>query len=465
MKPGWVLGITLAGLVALRFALFNDYLTFGTDMGSYLMTRTWVLGQDVMGTHTPHFRPPLIGFLLVPFTTIWGDLNGGKVLSLLLSVLPAIPFYPLVKLYVRPWIAVLAALVLVINPQNALNTSLNQITLPAMALAIWGLYELEMIRRGGKPWHLLPPVFILVGLNQTMSGLFAIMAAIYFLCCPSRRLFRGLATAFGLSLVWLPFYFSTMPVANGLYLSGHAFGLIPRWTTLAFFLPVFTLFLFFPKKIFPWMVVAMVLTFLAHFILPEEAANNIFTRGMRFISTFTILALAIGIEGIWAKLASLRLTRFVPALAIFILSWANLNWFDTFRQWADEYWVISPNSLAAVEWLENTPKDAKILTYPEALGWYIGGMVPRKWAGIDGKGIPLKAYAATQEAFDASMGWNGLATPALLKQENISYLVIDRSHWQTFDNDGTGWANLDIMPWFKKQARFGTVGVYKVEAE
>jgi len=464
VKPGWVLGIILAGLVALRFALFNEYLTFGTDMGSYLMTRTWLIGQDVVGSNTPHFRPPLIGLLLLPFTTLWGDLNGGKVLSLLLSVLPAIPFYFLVKLYVRPWIAVLAALVLVINPQNALNASLNQITLPAMSLAIWGMYVIAKLQRGeGKPWHLIPPVFLLVGLNQTMSGLFAIMAATFFLCCPSRRLFKGLATAFGLSLVWLPFYFSTMPLANGLYLPGMAFGIIPRWTTLAFFLPVLILSLFFPKKLFPWVIVALVLAFLAQLIVPEETFINIFTRGMRFVSTFTILACAMGLDWLVEKY---RISyKYIVAVALVLLSSANLLWFDTFRHWADHYWVISPDTLAAVEWLDNSPADAKVLTYPEALGWYVGGMVPRRWAGVDGEGTPLKAYAKTQEAFDASMGWDGAPTPALLKEENITYLVIDRSHWQTFDNDGTGWTNLDIMPWFKKEAQFGSVGIYRVEAE
>ena len=464
MKPGWVLGIFLVGLVALRFALYNDYLTFGTDMGSYLMTRTWVLGQDVMGTHTPHFRPPLIGILLVPFTTFWGDLNGGKVLSLLLSILPAIPFYFLAKLYVRPWIAVLAALILVINPQNALNASLNQITLPAMSLAIWGLYEMVKLQKeDGWPWRLLPPVFLLVGLNQTMTGLFAIMAVTFFLCSPSRRLFKGLAMAFVPSLIWLPFYFSTMPIANGLYLSGMSFGIIPRWTTIAFFLPVMILAFIFPKKLYPWWIIAMVLTFFAQFILPEEAVNNVFTRGMRFVSTFTILAGAIGLD--WLVDKYHMSYKYLLIIALVSLSTANLLWFDTFRYWANLYWVISPNSLAAVEWLENTPKDAKVLTYPEALGWYIGGMLPRKWVGIDGKGEPLKAYKATQDAFNASMGWWESPTPALLVEENINYIVVDRSHWQSFDNDGTGWANLDIEPWFVKQADFGPVSVYKVEVE
>ena len=470
MKPGWVLGLFLAVLVLLRFTLFNEYLSFGSDMGSYLQTRNWVLGLDPIGPTTPHFRPPLIGIFLVPFTTLLGDMNGGKALSLLLSIAPAIPMYFLARIYVRPWLAVLAALALVLNPQNALNSALNQITLPAMAFAIWGLLVMAKLQRGeGKPWHLAPPVVLMAGINQTVSGIFALMALAFFLTSPSRQLARALGLATVACLPWLWFYLPSTPIANGHFVPGANLNIIPQWTTLLLFVPVFLVFLLSPRQMLPWWAVALILTFAAQIVVAEEAINNVFQRGMRFVSIFTILALAITAEILSGKVAALKLrlqrVAVLPLLALLV--WGNSLWFSTFRNLADYYEFITPDSLQALNWLkDNTSSEAKILAYPEALGWYIGGVVPRKWAGISGRGTALAAFARVNEATITAMGWPGAgpgAGPGALGQEGIDYVVVDRNSWQTFN--GPDWEALDTFPWFVKEAQFGTVGIYRLEAE
>lgn len=466
MKPGLALGLLLLALVVLRFTLFHEYISFGSDMGSYFQTRNWVLGQDPIGPTTPHFRPPLMGILLIPITAILGDMNGGKALSLLLSIAPAIPMYFLIRLYVRPWLAVLAALALVLNPQNALNTALNQITLPAMSFAIWGLYVLADLHQGrAKLWHLAIPVTLTAGVNQTVAGVFAIMALSSLAVAPSWRVARALGLAALSCLPWLWFYLPSIPFANGHFVPGGNWAIIPQWSTFLLFLPVIVVFLFYPKNLYLWSAAALSLTVLAQIAPPEEALGNVFSRGMRFVSIFTILALAIAAETVWHKVAALRLKP-LPVVAVGLLPllvWANVLWFSTFRTLASHYNFITPDTLQALKWLEkNTPPEAQVLAYPEALGWYIGGTVPRQWADIPGRGSALPAFELINKAMVAAMGWPGAngADASLLVAEGVDYIVVDRNSWQTFN--GPGWEGLDSQPWFEKQAQFGTVGIYRL---
>ena len=81
----WLL-LALAGLFLVRLSLMNDYLGFSADIGSYLMTRNWILGND-LPMPTLHIRPPLIAVYLLPFTETLGDLEGSKVAALFSSVL------------------------------------------------------------------------------------------------------------------------------------------------------------------------------------------------------------------------------------------------------------------------------------------------------------------------------------------------------------------------------------------
>src|SRR3972149_5561325 len=231
----------------------------------------------------------------------------------------------------------------------------------------------------------------MVGFNQSVSGVFGIMALTFLLVAPSRRLALALGLAALSYLPWLWFYLPSLPFANGHFLPGASFGIIPQASTLLLFLPVLILSLLYTKKMHPWWAVALSLTFLAQIVTAEEALNNVFSRGMRFVSIFTILALAIATEAFvtkafWdfprsAKGSFVRhAPKALPVMLGLILSlsiWGNALWFSTFRTLADYYEFVTPNSLQALHWLEeNTPTEAKVLAYPEALGWYVGGAGP-----------------------------------------------------------------------------------------
>ena len=464
-KPLLALSTALLGLVVFRLTLLDSYLAWGSDMGSYLLTRNWVVGQDQGGTIVGHFRPPLYGILLLPFTTIWGDLMGSKVLAVLLSVLPGWAMFYFARRYVRPWIASVAGLALVLIPQNAWTTALNQITHPAMALTIWAFAELIRIQRKEIAlWRLLPPTFLLVGMNQTSSGILAIVCIIFLLCYREWRMVKAIGAAFGASLFWFPFYIPAIPGYSGLYVSSFMVAALPEFSSRLHLLLLAPFASLFPRQMYPWWIIALVLTIGAQFVVAEAALNSVLWRMTRYIPIFTILAGAIGADKVFSLFKYIAIKRATFALALPLVIFANVYWLGEFHRQAQHYQFVKADSLQAIAWMDtNTPQNAYVLAHPEALAIFIGGMTQRPWAGTSGRGTALKVYAPMGNALITAMGWHGVEpSPIPLVDSGIDFIVVDHSTWQSLNDGGAGWRNLDVHPWFHKQAQFGTVDIYKV---
>jgi len=454
LKPWPVLLLCLAAIAAFRTALvWHSYLAFGSDMGSYLMTKNWILGQDPNGIQLAHFRPPLIGVMMVPFTVLWGDLMGSKILWLLLSVTPALGMYVLAKRFVQPWLAMGAALAIVLLPMNARLTTLNQISLPAMALALWGLAELVDASRGawgaGSWWSLVAlPVFLLAGLNQTTMGMFAILAIVFVSFNGNKGYTLRILGISGLvSLPWLWFYQTNIPIVSGLYTPGAPlWNIMPNFTLWWWLLPLgFGLVL---PKLRPIAVLGIVALGLGQVVIPETAIVAILDRMARYVPVFGLLV-SFGLleeamrRGWWVL-------RWQNALALPIMVVGlQLMWLGAFHESASRFNFVTPNTLMAMEWLkQNTAPDAKVMAHPDALGWYVGGYAQKRWAGTSGRGEPQRAYKALDNAFVVSMGWKQGNPYDLRDKQGVDYLLIDRASWQTVNDDRQGWVGLTLLPWW-----------------
>ncbi len=224
--PVLTLWVAFATLVSLRLSLVNTHNAFGTDMGSYLQTVQWVMGNPNMDANLTAFgRPPLIGVFLYPFTQVFGMLEGVKVFAVLMSPLPAIGAYILARQFVRPWFALAAALAVLVYPTMAEFSAVNQISLPGILFLCWGLAAAIRIGEGeGRWWHLVPPVVLMAGTNQSTSGAYLLAAVGAFAVARYRwRLASALAVAGILALPWVVFFYrGNVPLTTGMFIEGYS---------------------------------------------------------------------------------------------------------------------------------------------------------------------------------------------------------------------------------------------------
>ncbi len=455
--------LTLSRLVL----LFNGpHIIYGSDSGSYLITLKWLTGHAPWAGESEHWRPPLMGLLLLPSTWALGDLAGSRFVALTLSTLPGFGAYYLARQFnVSAWWATLAGLVLMLLPLSAQTTATNQITLPAMALALWAFVAMIQIADGkGRIWHLAPPVFLLVGLNQTTTGVFGVMALTMLLIAPHRwRLFKALVLAGLAASAWAWFYWTAIPGGALLY-NPDALPLmaLPSPRTILLWLPIFLLFLLRPREraVGYLFVTGTVLMVLAHVALNNVPINNVFDRGIRVLSGLTAVSIALlayhGWEYVRAHKGKAIQIATVGAAAL-VLAGAAVFWHTTFNQWASRFNFVSQDSLAALQWLKaETPKETKVMAFPDALGWYVGGIGERNWVSYKGMGVAR--YVPEDNAFACAVGWASTCNPAALAEEHgIEYLVIDRSSWQgTLGN----WDRLEYATWVTAVRTWGAVSVY-----
>jgi len=93
--PLLTLVASLGVAFAVRYCTVAQHLDMGHDIANYLSTMNTLFGGDVAGFGLN--RPPLIGLVLKPFTLVFGDLAGVKVLGVLLSLGQGKTFYLLAK--------------------------------------------------------------------------------------------------------------------------------------------------------------------------------------------------------------------------------------------------------------------------------------------------------------------------------------------------------------------------------
>jgi hypothetical protein len=466
--------LVLVLFLAVRLTLAFDYLGFASDMGSHLMTRNWVLGDDPTGHKLAHFRPPLYGALLVPFTIALGDLMGAKVLAILASVLLAIPMYIFSRRWLSPWWAVAAALALINTPQLADILAGNQITLTSLALALWGWHWLldayeyppsldwyGNARYHSVLWKPALPIFLLMGTNQSTMSVFIIVAGVMLLFAKNRGL--GLASlifAGAIAGLWLPFYLVHLPGEHVLrWPDVPLVYVIVRGDGFFTFVALVGAGLLSGLKLPKYIIwPGLALSLLALVNSGDILLNNSLQRGLYIAPAFAAIGVAYAAQGL-ANSAKGHIRYAIASIPLMLFAVWGALWWPTFHDVARQLDILTPDNLAAIEWIgENTPEGAVIYATPQGLGWWTGGLAPRAWYG-SWRTAPVE-FEDEQQAWICAIGWRHTCDPYELRDSyNVSYLLLDTEKGAKEQRLET-WPT-EATPWLREVWQQGEVRVYE----
>ncbi len=468
-----LVSLALLFTLVLRLTLVDDYLGFGSDMGSYLITKNWVLGQDLSGDGAT--RPPLIGVLLAGATWLSGDpLTGAKGLALVASVLPAIGFYVLARRWTPGWAALVGAIFLIHHPNNSAITSWgfgSLLSFMLLMLALAWLYDITQGKRRYIPF--VAAVVVLAGLNQTAAGLFGISAVTLILSSYSKRAGLALTFAVALSMIWLPFYLERVPLTGDLTVPGRAFlEVMPDPIPVGYMGAVLVLPVLLGLERYGvlW-AIGLPIGLLTQFHSGDAALHVALTRADYVITIMGILVLTVAL----GRVASVRLRphHYQPALLATAFAAALLAplfhqpWSNGFHQANRDVAILTPDGLAAIRWVDaNTSDNAALVTHPMGLAWYEMGLARRRSLGT-WYAEPTRVHEGENQAFLCTMGWRQGCDPLELQGAyGIDYLLLDRSsRQQILGQPSDGWSITASLPWLEERFSQGEVRVYEVVSQ
>ena len=475
----------MALLFVLRYPIAGEHYGFSADSGSYLQTRWWVLGQDNIGVQPMHWRPPLIGIILVPVTALLGDLQGSKLLALLSSVLIAAPVFVILRERgVRPWLALLASVVAAIQPALGGMTTGGYLSMLAAVPLLLGIHWLDQamyaVLNAESPkapaFKAAACAFLVAGLNQTMTALFVVAVGIVLAVNLVRayqavgwyKPFRGaywvmfgVAALSGVAMLPWVIGFMIPAMASGYYYADEPWlwvaeapgAFVALWVGMAFVLwrPL-------------WGVLVLAFAVMALFGSTNIAFNNVLHRAGVWTPLFCTIGLALILEGLrarlpehWQKKAALA----GLALLATVLVFGNVLWMQSARATADGVEMLTADQLAGIDWIKgNTTAEDVVYTHPSGAGWWVGGLANRAWIG-SWYVAPVVA-ADQQQAFYCAMGWRAGCDPYELRDRyGVTVLLFDTSSWQTIRTaPQPGEWNLD-QPWFAEQVHYGEVSILR----
>lgn len=89
--------------------------------------------------------------------------------------------------------------------------------------------------------------------------------------------------------------------------------------------------------------------------------------------------------------------------------------------------MLTRDNLAGVRWIEsNTSPDSGIFTHPNGLGWWVGGMVKRRWSG-SWMDVAPRGFQPHQAAFQCAVRWRIDCDPSELSTLGYQYIFVDTS--------------------------------------
>lgn len=466
----WILCVVLTLLFALRLPLIGDYAGFTADMGSYLVTRNWILGSDPNGYPNLHFRPPLVGLALIPFTWLFGDLSGSKLLAIMVSVLPAVPAFFLLRRLSSPRIALIGALALTAYPFWGKQAAGGYLSFLAMAPFIWGIDTFDRVQEHEAPlWRLAIPTFLVLGLNQTMGILYI---ASLVLSMWTRRGALALTVALVAGVVWLPFYLVNLPLAPLARIEGApTFARLFNEASIVHMGAItFCAFLVGARRACTFLLPGLAMALGTNWASSHVYLAVLFSRCAFVLPLFTVAAIC-SIKSVLSRAQACLPTfsRATLAIGAGLICLASFMWFHEFHITASNIPIMNGYNEIALTWLrENTNEGDAVLAHPQGLAWYVGGLAHRKFWGT-WQGKPEEWARPVHEAFLCTTGWAENCNPQSLNDEwAVHYIVLDRASPETIYGapklDEDTWCQLESVPWLERAFVSGPTVVYKVKA-
>ena len=203
-------GIALLCIPHIVVALFFPHF-IGVDHGSALVTRNWVIGEDYTHFLPFHYRPPLIGAVVLPFTHMFGDTGGGQAMVILSLVVMGLGSYFLARLWLDKHIAIVCAFASMIAPTTIVNSWSWHNSFLALGLS---LFLIRLVFNPTKASWIIAPIlmFIIGGLNQTQF----VAVSIIILVIPgwNKKRFALLLLGSLTTMPWWPFLYKSVTMAS-----------------------------------------------------------------------------------------------------------------------------------------------------------------------------------------------------------------------------------------------------------
>ncbi len=450
-RPGLPFATFLASLTVVfvvRCLLVAQHIDMGNDIANYLSTMHTLFGQDVAGMGLN--RPPLIGVILKPFTLIFGDLAGVKILGALISVSMGIPFYLLARRLCRAWIAVAASLVFVLMPAYSDMLTWGYLTMFGMFFIMLTLHFLLRILEEPSKLNIFftgLSASLVVGFHQLSLAFFAPLCLLLFVALLAfsrpllyrswKPLTAAVAIAVVLSIPYIPTYLKLLqlqaPAASDVPLisltpmtqvrAGFDLQVDPAWVPwllgIVFLVPLAVVTLRSTWHSNRTMLIVLMVTFLYSLGLillvfpPPFLELNRRAHYFMYIPLWLLVGLSL--SHLWSlqTIGQRSVPNWLPKLLAAVLVLALLSstilpsWRGVVRG-LDYYSYLDDDRWDAVEWTrQNTPEESSVVAYPETLGWWIEAEGRRWTANVaDRNTVPLDYLRERSLAADRILSRN-----------------------------------------------------------
>ena len=451
----------IAPLLALVTALLAIYAVefdgWSADMASYLMTRNWVLGNDFSGLMPFHYRPPLLGILLVPMTFVFGDLWGSKLLAILSVLVFAWAVYVLARVWLGRKEAGIASTVAVLSPLTFDLVTGGYGSFLSVSCGLLLIERFIRAREGRRSdWWAMPVLsFLMVGINQTVPFLIGMV----FVTMPKTWSMRGwgLLVASGIvASLWLPFLAVNSTRAGLFYAQqwewwdfSYSRGWASEW------LPVYVIVaglatpaLILTQRWRPYFPIVLVFLIMLGVEHPHIGLNNIMARAQIIAPVFFGLTIAPSVTWAVARFHGIGLRAVLSVGGLLIATTAVVSGHAT----ADNLNVINHDLKQGIHWLgENANEGDIVITHPHGVGWWLGGLTGLAWAPTWPWAAPLY-YESEWQDIQCVLGWRECAAE---EATIASWVIVD---WNLVAR-GFAHAHTTDVVWAYPRDRFdGTMG-------
>lgn len=500
LKPAVTLGGFLVCLLILRAVTGFHWMQGEVDWGAYLLSRDYVLGLDV--THADRLRPLLgPGWLLVPFTALWGDHYGLILFEIVGSFAPIAPLWLLCRRWFSEWqtIGILAFFSMdLILAEMFVTGILPILGFSLIILAIWALFNLAERWRWRDALVVVVALGLTAHMNQTASGLALIAIPSVLLGHLAfsrdwggfkRMIWACLLTA-PVTLTALPWFTGVVPGNDTLRFPGPLIDAgspasFDWWKAYAGFITAGLVFWHAGHLTHPSLkalaLLLVVTSILRLFMSHDEAVMNILYRSQHLTSfiiypllgwlTFKVWMPAVLRHWHKALVATTALTVFL------FMSWGFIHNVDKQSFYSQ---MVSDDTLQAIAYINANPLPGAISTNSNSFGLYVAQLTktPTTWVTIES---PPKAWT-TQH-------WDNLCIWALLEcdlgyaleRNPTGYVLVEENWWyeRTFwgpskieigriygiNETPYPWWRTEAAPWIEPIGKWGTVFLGRVKEQ
>ena len=444
----------------------------GVDGGAYLISQNQALGIDTTGNAQPH--PPLApGFLLVPFTALWGNEVGLKLFAVVASLLPALPVYLLARRFLPPWPATLAVGFLLVDWLHAEMFeagALPFVGFTFITLALLAISSLAHRFSWRATLGLACCIPIIAFTNQTSTGiaLFVFPAYLGSLVFFQRRqtsqgagwlaplpwILPGLMAGAIVALPAWPWYVSVAPGSDivrfpGPLLSLSAWGSSPWWQ-LALTAPVgyWVARYAIDHRLRALGVVTVLLALLNVVSSSDEALINIFFRSGYLVAVPFYICIGWIVWRYWwpacfRTVAGGRLALAGLAIMIPLVTAGYVYQFYNQGKWTDR---AVPTTITAIQYLQDKVPGQPVITSEFSLANYVAGIngTTAYWTTMSD---PPPAWAEMDARVRCVFGWREDCDPVEEAcRLGARYILVD-VRFPTEQMVWPTWAPLPKKPW------------------